>query len=123
MKPERLLVCGGRDYWDWDFFDHCMTPWRERAFIIQGGALGADFMASSWALIWGCGQREYPAQWHKLGKVAGFRRNTEMLVLGKPDRVIAFPGGPGTADMVSRAQDRGFPVTLFMPGDFPHGAL
>ena len=35
---------------------------------------------------------------------AGPRRNARMLAEGKPDLVVAFPGGRGTADMVSKAR-------------------
>jgi predicted Rossmann-fold nucleotide-binding protein len=30
-------------------------------------------------------------------------RNQKMLDKGKPDLVVAFPGGRGTSDMISRA--------------------
>ena len=33
-----------------------------------------------------------------------------MIDVGKPDAVIAFPGGRGTADMVQRANQAGIPV-------------
>ena len=33
-----------------------------------------------------------------------------MLDKGKPDLVVAFPGGIGTADMVAKARGAGIPV-------------
>jgi predicted Rossmann-fold nucleotide-binding protein len=33
-----------------------------------------------------------------------------MLAEGRPDAVIAFPGGKGTADMVRKARAAGLPV-------------
>lgn len=33
-----------------------------------------------------------------------------MIFEGKPDLVVAFPGGAGTADMVSRARRAGIDV-------------
>ena len=33
-----------------------------------------------------------------------------MIDRGKPDLVIAFPGGRGTEDMVTRAERAGIPV-------------
>jgi hypothetical protein len=33
-----------------------------------------------------------------------------MLLEGKPDLVVAFPGGKGTADMVRRARKANVPV-------------
>jgi hypothetical protein len=52
----------------------------------------------------------YPADWTRHGKAAGPKRNQLMLDKEKPDLVIAFPGGKGTADMVARAKAQGFKV-------------
>ena len=57
----------------------------------------------------------YPANWRKLGLAAGAIRNAEMLRLGKPDLVVAFPGHSGTEDMVGKARKAGVPVLLVMP--------
>lgn len=46
----------------------------------------------------------YPANWSKYKKKAGPIRNQQMLDEGKPDLVVAFSGGTGTADMVHRAK-------------------
>jgi predicted Rossmann-fold nucleotide-binding protein len=37
-------------------------------------------------------------------------RNQQMIDDGKPDVVIAFPGGSGTADMIRRAEAAGVKV-------------
>jgi len=52
----------------------------------------------------------YKADWHLHGKAAGPKRNQRMLDHGRPKRVIAFPGGKGTADMVDRARVAGVDV-------------
>lgn len=112
----RVLVCGGRDYADRQaLFDYLERIWRESApvdalEIIQGGATGADALAREW-----CCQREVayfnvPANWKMLGKAAGPIRNQRMIDEYRPDLVIAFPGGRGTADMVNRADKAGVPV-------------
>jgi hypothetical protein len=45
------------------------------------------------------------------GRSGGPKRNQQMLEEGKPDLVLAFPGGRGTADMVRRAPS-GVPKVL-----------
>lgn len=50
--------------------------------------------------------------WKDHGKAAGPIRNQLMLDDFKPDLVVAFPGGKGTADMVKKAQDAGVTVIL-----------
>jgi len=51
------------------------------------------------------------ADWARFGRSAGCRRNQAMLGLGV-GLVVAFPGGPGTADMVRRARGAGVRVCL-----------
>jgi hypothetical protein len=46
----------------------------------------------------------------KHGRAARPIRNQRMLDEGKPDLVVAFPGGRGTTDMIRRAERAGVPV-------------
>jgi hypothetical protein len=117
MGGLRVIVCGGRDYMDWDAgfaaLDkiHAETPIE---FVFHGNARGADSIASAWAsepmrARRGVRNCPCPAQWAKHGKSAGPKRNQAMLGNGI-DLVIAFPGGRGTADMVRRARAAGVSV-------------
>lgn len=78
--------------------------------IIAGGAKGADSAAADFAVVSFCQLQEFKADWNKHGKAAGAIRNQQMLDEGKPDLVVAFPGGRGTADMVRRAKKAGIEV-------------
>lgn len=109
----RVLVCGGRDYRDktslYRELDN-LDCHRSIDAVIHGGASGADTLAGIWAKEWGCQVSIYPADWQKHGRAAGPIRNQQMLDEGKPDLVVAFPGGNGTADMVHRARVAGVRV-------------
>lgn len=113
----KALVCGGRFYSNSDqlysFLDsqHAEMPITT---IIDGGAQGADHLAMTWAARKRIQHRRFNADWSTHGKAAGPIRNQQMLDEGKPDVVIAFPGGKGTADMVSRAKAQGFKVIEVM---------
>lgn len=121
-----VLVCGGRYYKDktclfielfsFHYNTSCIT------LLINGGATGADTLSTMWAFQNKIPFREFAAKWTDLeapGAVirngrfgyyntrAGFDRNQEMIDVGKPEFVIAFPGGNGTADMVKRARKAG----------------
>lgn len=123
--PQRVLVCGGRDYND-EYIGHYSLskyvgdpryhdPTGGYPTIIHGGCpTGADSIANSWAKAKGLPREIYPAQWDEFGKAAGPIRNKLMLNRGKPDLVIAFPGGKGTADMVRRAEKAGIKVITIM---------
>lgn len=116
-KPFTVLVCGGRNYYNYanvrtilDGYAHDHGP----IILVQGGAPGADQMARNWAFK----QNEQylncminmPADWNGLGKAAGPIRNQKMLDEHRPDIVLAFPGGRGTADMVAKARAAGVDV-------------
>jgi predicted Rossmann-fold nucleotide-binding protein len=127
MQELRVLVCGGREYKNnkkvYEILDLIkslcdankisdLSVDRNKLVIIQGGANGADRLASSWAKDRNVEQEEYPADWNTYGRAAGFIRNSLMLKSGKPDMVIAFPGNTGTKMMISLAQKAGIPVEV-----------
>lgn len=108
----RVLVCGGRSFSDWDLLCRVLDAQHEKhriGVIIHGAYRGADTLADSWAICRGVGRDKYPADW-SFGKKAGPIRNQRMLDEGRPDLVLAFPGGRGTADMVARARNAGVEV-------------
>ena len=109
----RVLVCGGRNYMDAWRVNKTLRGLHEGenpiTIIMQGGATGADAHARAWA---DCFTKSitFAAYWRSHGKAAGPIRNQRMLDEGKPDLVVAFPGGKGTADMVRRARKAGVEV-------------
>lgn len=110
---KRVLVCGGRDFNFPGSVYRALDIFRaERgiALVIHGAARGADRLAGEWAAERGVPVVEYPADWAAHGRAAGPKRNQRMIDEGKPDFVVAFPGGAGTADMVRRAKAAGIPV-------------
>lgn len=113
IAPMRILVCGGREFADWRTVSDALWAIHHDTRILElihGGARGADDMAACWARQNGVNQRTFKPDWQAFGKAAGPIRNERMLREGKPDLVIAFPGGRGTADMVRRAESAGVPV-------------
>lgn len=103
----KVLVCGGRGYANRDCLFEVLDSFHKKTpitMLIQGGARGADELAKFWALERKVMSQEYPAQWSLYGKAAGSIRNAQMLNDGRPDAVIAFPGGSGTADMLRKAR-------------------
>lgn len=114
----RVLVCGGRDYQDREHVFatldaiHAKTP---VSCIIQGRAPGGDALAGSWAVSRLISCHVFAAEWQKHGRAAGPIRNKRMLEEGRPDLIVAFPGGTGTADMVRQARRAGVRVVAVEP--------
>lgn len=116
----RVIVCGGRDYDDREAVYQALATLHAKhdlLVIIHGGAKGADSLAAEYA-----SQSKKPchlicemADWDTHGKAAGPIRNRAMLDKHKPEGVVAFPGGTGTADMVAQAEAAGINVW------FPYG--
>lgn len=130
----RVLVCGGRGYGvipkgcppdqvrryadianrqafilreTLDDFHKTKGPFT---VLIHGAAPGADTLACRWALKRGLLINSWAANWEQHGRAAGPIRNQQMIDEGKPELVVAFPGGRGTADMVARAKAAGVKV-------------
>ena len=109
--PEaRVLVCGSRDFNDYNLLATKLDEVRDRLGdvsmrVISGAARGADSLAAKWAQQRGVPCDEYPADWDRHGKSAGYRRNEQMLTEGDPHLVVAFPQGEsrGTRQMMDIA--------------------
>jgi len=113
---KRVIVCGGRDYNDADHVHNSLCE-LERihgpfAVVIHGCADGVDIQAEIWAATYGIKSLGFRPEWYKYGKAAGPIRNQRMIDEGRPDLVVAFPGGKGTASMKRLARDAGLRVIV-----------
>ncbi len=109
----RILVCGGRGYADQQFVTEVLDAFHAAlgiTVLIHGAAPGADTLARRWAGWRKVEEMPFPADWAEQGRAAGPIRNSRMLAEGRPDLVIAFPGGTGTADMKRKAAKVGIRV-------------
>lgn len=109
----KVLVCGGRKFDDADFIyvelDRLHLQYRFDT-VIEGDARGVDRIAGEWARARGLELVEFPADWNTEGRHAALIRNERMLREGRPDLVIAFPGGSGTSHTCWQAEKLEIPV-------------
>ena len=106
----RVIVCGGREFADSEHVWRVLGDLDDIhgiEAIAHGGATGADSEAGEWAARMRNPVTVYRARWKQEGRAAGPRRNQRMLDEFKPDAILAFPGGRGTADMVRRGEAHG----------------
>lgn len=106
-----LIVAGSREFNDYDFFSKSLKSYLEKhhagqtvIFISGRARKGADAMVIKWCRLNGYPWVEFPADWEKFGKSAGYIRNTEMAKVGK--YLLAFWDGMsrGTEHMVNIAK-------------------
>ena len=108
----RLIVAGGRDFnahkllanklikiTSEDLKDYIVS-------IVSGMARGADMMAYDFAIQHQVAIYEFPANWDKFGKSAGYRRNAEMANFSQG--LLAFWDGKshGTKHMIDAARSK-----------------
>jgi hypothetical protein len=109
----RVLVCGGRNHSGRLLLRLTLDGIHSESgisLLINGGASGADRLSQEWAQSRFIATAQFMAEWDKHGRAAGPIRNQKMIDEGKPDLVVAFAGGKGTADMVRRARNAGIAV-------------
>lgn len=116
MKDEngqKWLICGGRDFSDWSYFrdsmDAIILKRGHPLAILNGGARGADSYAIMYAHSKSIICETVKADWggHKVD--AGKIRNYSLLSR-RPNLVIAFQGGSGTAHMIRISTEKGVEV-------------
>ena len=116
MDEFKLIVAGGRDFNDYHSLSKAISDLAEveladRAVsIVSGMARGADRMAYDFAKLNNVVVHEFPADWDRYGKAAGYRRNAEMAAFA--DGLLAFWDGSsrGTKNMIETMMKLGKPV-------------
>ncbi len=112
-----VLICGDREWADEDRMRRKMVQVGfpgEVAFLVHGGAKGADSMSERLAIETGFHKDRilrFDADWTKYGRAAGPIRNRRQYRETKPHLVLAFHDHPekssGTVDMVKVARAGG----------------
>ena len=115
----KIIVAGGRDFTDYQLLkDKLKALIRELETndieIVSGCARGADTWGSVFAKLHGHNVTEFPADWNKHGKKAGYLRNKEMAEYA--DILVAFWDGEskGTKHMIDLALKHKLETHIFI---------
>ena len=106
LPDYKLIIAGGRDFDDMELLATTVQHLVETELadysvsIVSGMARGADALGYLFAHQRGVVVHEYPAQWDRYGKKAGYMRNTQMAK--ESDGLLAFWDGEskGTNHMI-----------------------
>jgi hypothetical protein len=107
--PERILICGSREWNNFEIIRTFLEPLEKDTVIIHGGCRGADCIAGYISKLLGLEVIIFEACWEFDGKSAGSKRNQKMLDEGKPSKVVAFHkdivNSKGIKDMITRSKN------------------
>lgn len=114
----KLIIAGGRDFKDYDQLAYTVMALATTVYadmeisIVSGMARGADALGYMFAHRNNVKVYEFPAQWDRFGKQAGFRRNTEMGNFA--DGLLCFWDGEskGTQHMIQYMGQLNKPVYI-----------
>lgn len=111
-NAQRIAIVGSREYKQLDQVREYVRSLPLDVIVISGGARGVDRAAETEARKRGLAVEVISADWDRLGKIAGFQRNQE--IVDRADKVVAFWDGHsrGTADTMARAKRKGIEVDL-----------
>jgi len=103
----KVIIAGGRNFNDYEklcqFCDKVLSK-QTKVEIVSGTANGADKQGEKYARDKGYPIKQFPADWNKYGKSAGYKRNAQMSDYA--DALIAFWDGnsKGTKHMIELAK-------------------
>ncbi len=112
----KLIIAGSRSLTDpipiIEFLSKYMPP--HNLEVVCGMAKGPDLIGKSWAESCRFPVKEFPANWDKHGRAAGFFRNRDMAIYA--DELIAFWDGKsnGTRNMIDEMLKRGKPFQVIL---------
>jgi len=89
-----IAIVGSRSCSSYDLVENTMARFFDLGMIdviVSGGARGADALGKKYATEHGIEYQEFPADWERFGKSAGFERNKYIVTAA--DVVVAFWDG------------------------------
>jgi len=111
----KIIIAGGREFNDYDrlvksmnFYIQCPSDTE----IVSGTARGADKLGEKYAAEHELPVVQFPAEWSKYGKSAGYKRNAVMADYA--DALVAFWDGAsrGTKHMIDLAKEKDLHVRI-----------
>ena len=126
-KEIYVIIAGSREFSNYDLLrDVCDKALENKVaagykiVIVSGHANGADSLGEKYAQERGYELKIYEAEWQKLGKAAGHKRNAKMAEIG--NALIAFfadgAKSPGTKNMVEQARKKNLIIREIYEKDF-----
>lgn len=107
-----MAIIGTRTFDDFSYLETVLSN-HTITEIVSGGAIGADTLAEQYATKYNIPIKIFYPNWKKYGKIAGIKRNTQ--IVDYCDYVIAFWDGVsnGTRDTINKAKSQNKSVIIY----------
>jgi hypothetical protein len=117
----KLIIAGGRDFSDKALMRESMellwgSVYDPITEVVCGMARGADLFGRCWAIENGIDVKEFPADWDRWGRRAGFVRNGEMADYAQSAVVFWDGQSKGSRHMINLMEAMGKNVTIINYG-------
>lgn len=113
----KLLVAGSREYTDYNriksLLDKIVSEYNIDT-IISGTARGADRLGERYAREHNLNLEQYPADWDRYGKSAGYIRNKVMVEQADVLLALWKDRSPGTGHTIELAKKKGIQRFIVM---------
>ena len=116
----RVIIAGSRTVVSYDLVKRCI----ERALtrnkhiiiteVVSGTARGVDTLGEEYARKHNITIKQFPADWNKHGKSAGYKRNEQMAHYADALIAIQHNESRGTAHMINIAKDQGLITAVIL---------
>lgn len=105
----KIIIAGTRDFNDYKYLEDMVLYLikdlhKDKIEIVSGKARGADKLGEVFANKFNFKLADYPADWEKFGKAAGYIRNEEMAKYADACVVLWDGASPGTKHMIDLAK-------------------
>lgn len=82
--------------------------------VISGTARGVDTLGEYWARMNNIPVEQYPADWSRFGKRAGYVRNEQMAKVAEGALILWDGFSPGTKHMINICEQNNLPYYVYM---------
>ena len=109
----KVIITGSRTFTDYQCLCQVLAPDRHRITqVLTGGERGAALLDYRWAWKHAVKHQRFLADWERFGKVAGVRRNHQLVHAGDVLVVFGHTTSPGTAHLIQCMQQLSKPVVI-----------
>ena len=113
----KIIIAGSREFNDYKLLESKMDTIISKLTnieIVSGTCYGADQLGERYANQHNLQIKQFPADWNKYGKSAGYKRNVQMADYA--DMCVVFWNGisRGTKHMIDIAKSKGLKLEIIL---------